>query len=334
MTFWITTMLALLYDLLGQFSPAVLMLRIEETVIGVAVAILVLPTNTRTAIREATRKLLKALSELIEICTATLCGSQETIGLTEQARQLDRTLQQFRITAKPLLAGVAGLAGRGTIRRGLRVFTACDRYGRTLARRDHHHRVVGTGVRASAGDPELQRVEGPPSTCSANHCGCHSPVPRSRPRSWCRRRCRRIWCLGNAITMPRWPLDDFLDEVMRLLENDPGANEIQVERVKFLRYGEARGDYDEVVAGLNASDPSNRHFVPDVCPVVSSRPQGERFDRPVVTTKLQAPRIRSSATPAATSNSPPAACCCIRVERYTGSPSAVKSTTISPTLPT
>ena len=31
--------------------------------------------------------------------------------------------------------------------------------------------------------------------------------------------------------------------------------EIQVERVKFLRYGEARGDYDQVVATLNQSDP-------------------------------------------------------------------------------
>jgi uncharacterized oxidoreductase len=31
-----------------------------------------------------------------------------------------------------------------------------------------------------------------------------------------------------------------------------------VERVKFLRYGEARGDYDEVIAALNASDPHGK----------------------------------------------------------------------------
>lgn len=54
------------------------------------------------------------------------------------------------------------------------------------------------------------------------------------------------------------PLDEFLDEVMDLLEKDPNANEIQVERVKFLRYGEARGDYDKVVAALNASDPHGK----------------------------------------------------------------------------
>lgn len=54
------------------------------------------------------------------------------------------------------------------------------------------------------------------------------------------------------------PLGEFLDEVMGLLEKDPNANEIQVERVKFLRYGEARGDYDKVIAALNASDPHGK----------------------------------------------------------------------------
>lgn len=51
------------------------------------------------------------------------------------------------------------------------------------------------------------------------------------------------------------PLDEFVTEVVGLIEAEPDAKEIQVERVKFLRYGEARGDYDQVVAALNASDP-------------------------------------------------------------------------------
>ena len=50
-------------------------------------------------------------------------------------------------------------------------------------------------------------------------------------------------------------LEEFVGEVMTLLEERPDAKEIQVERVKFLRYGEARGDYDQVVATLNAADP-------------------------------------------------------------------------------
>jgi len=47
------------------------------------------------------------------------------------------------------------------------------------------------------------------------------------------------------------PLDAFVAEVMTLLETQPDATEIQVESVKFLRYGEARGDYAQVVAALN-----------------------------------------------------------------------------------
>jgi short-subunit dehydrogenase involved in D-alanine esterification of teichoic acids len=48
------------------------------------------------------------------------------------------------------------------------------------------------------------------------------------------------------------PVDEYVAEVVALLDEQPDAKEIQAERVKFLRYGEARGDYDQVVAALNA----------------------------------------------------------------------------------
>lgn len=51
------------------------------------------------------------------------------------------------------------------------------------------------------------------------------------------------------------PLDDFVSEVIGLIDTQPEATEIQVESVKFLRYGEARGDYAQVVATLNRVDP-------------------------------------------------------------------------------
>src|ERR1022692_1918016 len=54
------------------------------------------------------------------------------------------------------------------------------------------------------------------------------------------------------------PLDEFVAEAAALLQAQPDAREIQVERVAFLRYGEARGDYDQVVRTLNASDPHLR----------------------------------------------------------------------------
>jgi len=57
---------------------------------------------------------------------------------------------------------------------------------------------------------------------------------------------------GHAENEQAMPLDEYVAEVMGLIETQPGAREIQVERVKFLRYGEARGDYDQVVATINA----------------------------------------------------------------------------------
>ena len=52
----------------------------------------------------------------------------------DTARQLDRDLQQFRVDAKPMTAGIVGLVGRRSMRHRLRELTACDRYARTLAR--------------------------------------------------------------------------------------------------------------------------------------------------------------------------------------------------------
>ncbi|MEU7788846.1 SDR family NAD(P)-dependent oxidoreductase [Amycolatopsis sp. NPDC049159] len=60
---------------------------------------------------------------------------------------------------------------------------------------------------------------------------------------------------GHAENDQAMPLDEFVAEVMGILETQPETKEIQVERVKFLRYGEARGDYDQVVAALNGTDP-------------------------------------------------------------------------------
>jgi len=88
---------------------------------------------------------LKTLSALIEASTATMFGRHEIMSPTEQARQLDRNLQQFKVTAKPHLAGITGLASRRSIRRTLRLFAACDRHGRNLARTSERYQdLVGS----------------------------------------------------------------------------------------------------------------------------------------------------------------------------------------------
>ncbi|MGP9681001.1 MULTISPECIES: SDR family oxidoreductase [unclassified Brachybacterium] len=63
---------------------------------------------------------------------------------------------------------------------------------------------------------------------------------------------------GQATSETAMPLEDFVDEVMSLLEDRPEATEIRVQQVEFLRGAEARGDYPQVVAALNRSDPHAR----------------------------------------------------------------------------
>jgi uncharacterized oxidoreductase len=49
------------------------------------------------------------------------------------------------------------------------------------------------------------------------------------------------------------PLDQFIAEVTKILETQPTATEICVERVKPLRFAEKSGTYDGVFGGLNAA---------------------------------------------------------------------------------
>jgi uncharacterized oxidoreductase len=49
------------------------------------------------------------------------------------------------------------------------------------------------------------------------------------------------------------PVDEYLDEVVAILRDQPDAREVLVERVKFLRNAQAEGRYDDVLRMLAAS---------------------------------------------------------------------------------
>jgi len=80
---------------------------------------------------------------------------------------------------------------------------------------------------------------------------------------------------GQENSQVAMPLDEFVAEVVALLQAQPDAKEIQVERVKFLRYGEARGDYDQVIETLNASDPHAAEVAAEIVRVIGL-PAGQR----------------------------------------------------------
>lgn len=65
----------------------------------------------------------------------------------------------------------------------------------------------------------------------------------------------RTTLMGESTDTDRaMPLEDFASEVMSLLEANPDADQILVERVKRQRFAEVNGEYDEVFA-LQAGRP-------------------------------------------------------------------------------
>jgi uncharacterized oxidoreductase len=47
------------------------------------------------------------------------------------------------------------------------------------------------------------------------------------------------------------PLEEFLDEVMAILAAQPDAEEVLVDRVRFLRFAEVEGRHADVLANLS-----------------------------------------------------------------------------------
>ena len=57
--------------------------------------------------------------------------------------------------------------------------------------------------------------------------------------------------MGQTDSETAMPLDDFLTEVMTILQTQPEVTQICVEGVKFLRFAEANGAYDSVLGMLS-----------------------------------------------------------------------------------
>jgi uncharacterized oxidoreductase len=61
----------------------------------------------------------------------------------------------------------------------------------------------------------------------------------------------RTTLMGQEDAENSMPLDEFLTETLAQLEAEPDAEELVVERAKFVRYAEANGNYAQVLATLS-----------------------------------------------------------------------------------
>ncbi|MEV6624088.1 FUSC family protein [Amycolatopsis sp. NPDC051106] len=105
MAFFITSMLGLLYSLLGTFSLEVLWIRVAETAVGAAAGILaavvIVPVRTRSVMLDDISAVLDELAEFLEH-TRDLLAGEENVNIIELSRDLDRAVEQVRTTIEPL----------------------------------------------------------------------------------------------------------------------------------------------------------------------------------------------------------------------------------------
>ncbi|NJP99828.1 FUSC family protein [Streptomyces sp. PLAI1-29] len=121
-SFFMTSMLGLLFTLLDTYSSAVLLLRVEETLIGVAcgliAALLVLPIRTSEHTDGLLRTVLERMRDVTEEAVRRLSGerggSAPVAGadLLEAARELDDALDGLRAAVKPLTHPISPLRTR------------------------------------------------------------------------------------------------------------------------------------------------------------------------------------------------------------------------------
>jgi uncharacterized membrane protein YccC len=136
--FWLTILLALMYGLLGHFTPELLLLRLEETalgaVIGVLVATFVLPVSSRAAYQQARGQCLTALADALAACSKHIVNANAGGDLIAAARALDRQLHDVEAKAQPLMSSLAAKDWRSGVRHTVRNLTGAAYYSRNLAR--------------------------------------------------------------------------------------------------------------------------------------------------------------------------------------------------------
>lgn len=122
MIFFITIMLALLYGMLGQFRPQLLVLRLEETAVGVSAGILatalLLPVRENEVFCDAAVAFLEALRDLL-----TKVGANDADAIHHATARLVSSLQALRQSIGAIKRGWVPLAAReyrGALRPALR----------------------------------------------------------------------------------------------------------------------------------------------------------------------------------------------------------------------
>lgn len=105
--FSFTLMLAMLFDLTGQLSLQILILRMEETVIGAftgaLVSAVILPISTRSAIHGAMARVLRDMADVLSILPLQDNEMSSRRALVGLLRNVDRDMGAVRMATAPII---------------------------------------------------------------------------------------------------------------------------------------------------------------------------------------------------------------------------------------
>jgi hypothetical protein len=167
MIFLVTIALALVYGLMGMFTPELLLLRLEETLVGgiagAAVAFLVFPTQASAGVAAALEAFLAALEALVAAAKAHARGEDGGGDPAALALAIDRSYADVAATVRPL-GGPWGVVTRfGQVRENLLLLASCVHWSRVLARGIETRRATASPDRAAidalVADVEAQIAE-------------------------------------------------------------------------------------------------------------------------------------------------------------------------------
>ncbi|GAA3054258.1 FUSC family protein [Pseudonocardia yunnanensis] len=164
LAFWITAVLAILYGLIGQFSVATLVLRIEETALGAALGILasylILPKRTREAFGEALDEYVDAVDAVLATSVDRILGRESAEHSVELAKNVHDTMATLRTRAAPLDSPLPWRRGRSSYHRMVQVLSAVDHYTRFLARLADHVDAPGWSSLCPAAERVQANLDG------------------------------------------------------------------------------------------------------------------------------------------------------------------------------
>lgn len=184
MIFFVTIAIAVLYGLMGVFTPQLLVVRLEETVVGAlagtAVAYFVFPVRASGGVDSALAAFTGAFRDFLADVRASLAGDGTGTDLASTSRRLDRSYSDLAEAVRPLGGPWAAVTRFGRVREKLLCLMASTLWARSIADGLAHAENPSDGARARAAEliREIERELDAIETAGRSlFVGSPSPVP-------------------------------------------------------------------------------------------------------------------------------------------------------------